>query len=117
MHTAPCRTLLLTAGIVLPLLVGCIERKLIVRSAPPNALVFLDGAARGRTPLEVPFTTYGTREVALRHPRFRTQRLLVELDVPWYQWPGLDLLTEILLPFTIHDDREVFIQMDRPQVW
>jgi len=88
--------------------VGCVERRLFVRSDPEPAQVFLDGEPRGQTPLRIPFTYYGTRELVLRAPGRRARRLAVEILPPWYQITPLDFVSELLLPFTIVDEREVF---------
>jgi hypothetical protein len=86
---------------------GCVERRLFIRSDPPGARVTLDGEPRGETPLAIPFTYYGTREVVLRAPGRRVVRREVALTPPWYQWTPLDLVSELLLPVTIEDVHEV----------
>ena len=102
---------LLFLGIVLCIW-GCVERKLVIRSNPPGAVVVLDNKIVGVTPLTVPFTFYGSRQVEVRWDPF-----LEELDPfpsakevryiypPWYQYVPLDFLAEILWPFTITDER------------
>src|SRR5437762_3092158 len=81
-------------------LAGCVERKLIVRSDPVAAKVFLDGEPRGETPCSIPFTYYGTREVVVRAPERKAARRLVTLRPPWWQITPMDFLTEILVPWT-----------------
>jgi len=41
------------------LLPGCVERKLLIRSDPPGAVVLVNGAHAGTTPTEIVFQNYG----------------------------------------------------------
>ncbi|GIW71517.1 MAG: hypothetical protein KatS3mg102_1059 [Planctomycetota bacterium] len=90
---------------------GCVERVLWVRSEPAGARVFLDGCPVGRTPLELRFSYYGTRELVLRAEGHEPARRLVALEPPWYQWPGLDLVAELLVPWTIRDEHRVEVRL------
>jgi hypothetical protein len=47
---------------------GCVERKILIQSDPPGALVRMDGRPLGKTPVEVDFTWYGTHEVIVDLP-------------------------------------------------
>jgi hypothetical protein len=99
------------AGLVAAL-AGCVERRLIVRSDPTGAKVFLDGKPRGETPATIPFTYYGTREVVLRAPKHHVRRMTVELAAPWWQWTPIDFVTELLIPWTIEDERVVEAKLE-----
>lgn len=96
---------------------GCVERLLVVRSDPPGAAIYVDGTFRGRTepgaPVEVPFETYGTRTLVARRPGCAPVRQRVVLDPPWYQYPVLDLVADVLWPGTIEDRREVEVRLER----
>ncbi len=93
---------------------GCVERFLVIDSNPSGAHVLVDGDDVGVAPVELPFTYYGTRRIdgwlpeqPLGTPTAApavTQ--FVELDAPWYQLFPLDLVSELLDPFT-HVDRHV----------
>jgi hypothetical protein len=50
------------------LLAGCLERTITITSDPTGALVHLNDAEVGRTPVTVPFTFYGNYTVRLEHP-------------------------------------------------
>lgn len=93
-------------------LVGCVERKLLVRSDPPGARIFLDGEPQGVTPASIPFTFYGTREVVLRAPGRKTARVVVPLAPPWYQVMPIDFFAEVLLPVTVVDERLVEAKLE-----
>lgn len=78
------------------LMPGCVERRLMVTSEPSGALVFLNEEEKGRTPLEVPFTWYGTYEVRLEREGYRTLHTQRVAERPWWETPGPDLVAEAL---------------------
>jgi hypothetical protein len=87
------------------LLAGCTDRFLSIRSEPDGAKAYLDGKEIGTTPCEVPFTWYGGRELVLEKTGFRSRTEILDVNAPWWQWPILDFITDVLLPFTITDRR------------
>ena len=110
LKSVPVRALLLLA--VLPL-AGCVDRLISLRSEPSGADVYVDGEKRGQTPLDVPYLWYGTREILLEKRGYREIRERVALNPPWWQYPGLDFVTEVLLPFTITDREEFSFTLER----
>lgn len=74
--------------------VGCVERRLLITSEPAGALVYLNDQEVGRTPLEVPFTWYGTYDVRLERSGYRTLHTQQTADQPWWETPGPDLFAE-----------------------
>jgi hypothetical protein len=95
------------------LLTGCVERLLLIRSEPSGADVMVDGERRGRTPYTLTYDHYGTREVTVAKPGYRTHRKNVELNAPWWQVFPFDLITEVLLPFNFQDSVEVVIPLEK----
>lgn len=93
---------------------GCVYRRMMVRSDPEGARVIVDGQEVGYTPVGVPFTYYGTREITLVKPGYETHTELVKIPAPWYQVFPLDFVSDNLLPFQVTDRQEVFRQL-RPQ--
>jgi hypothetical protein len=110
--------------LVLPFAAGCVERKMSLRSDPPGAVVYVVDERVGVTPCETTFSHYGTRRVVLEYQRedfkranngapparfeagFKRIDTDAPLSPPWYQWPFLDLITEVLVPFSITDRQE-----------
>jgi hypothetical protein len=82
-----------------------VERRLTVRSVPANALVLLDGQEIGFTPCSVPFEYYGERQIRLVKDGFETRTINQTIASPWYQWLGVDFVSEVLLPWRIRDER------------
>ena len=76
--------------------VGCVERRLLITSEPAGALVYLNDQEVGRTPLEVPFTWYGTYDVRLEREGYETLETEQVAEQPWWEKPGPDLIAEAL---------------------
>ena len=85
---------------------GCVERRMTVRSNPSNALVILDGQEIGFTPVSVPFTYYGVREIKLVKDGYETRVIRQRIAAPWYQAPGVDFVAEALVPVRLRDERD-----------
>jgi hypothetical protein len=80
-----------------------VERLLQIRSDPPEAQVMINGENAGTTPLDHPFTFYGTFDVTLRAKGHRSLRVLEPVSMPWYEVFPLDFFAEHLCPLTLHD--------------
>ena len=74
---------------------GCVERTWTIKSEPSGALVYVSGVEKGRTPVTLNFTYYGTYEVILRKEGYQTLKEDIEINAPWYQAPVIDFFTEI----------------------
>lgn len=93
----------LLAAAALP---SCVERKLVIESDPPGAVVTLeDEVQEGRTPLEVPFHWDGVRRVTLAAPGHEVLETTADVEARWYDWFPLDVVAEFLWPMTIRDER------------
>ncbi len=114
----PAALALLAAAAAAP---GCVERRLLLRSEPAGLEVSVNGVPAGTTPVEVPFTWYGTVRVETRPadadgngwPEVHRLVTGADLAVPWYERFPLDFFSENLLPFTVTDRHEVTL---RPRV-
>ncbi len=96
--TAPARTpprlaltLALAAAALLP---SCARRTIEITSDPPGALVHLNDEQVGRTPLEVPFTFYGSYDVRLELPGHEPLWTTGRARAPWWDYPVIDLVGE-----------------------
>lgn len=95
--------------------VGCVQRRFTIRSNPPGALVYVDDYEIGTTPCSTDFTYYGTRKIRLVKDGYETLTVLQPVPAPWYQFPGIDFVSENLVPGEIRDERILDYQM-QPQV-
>src|SRR5262245_20364500 len=99
-------TIALVVAFVLPA-VGCVRRRLNVRTNPPGALVYVDNQQIGTTPCSVDFLYYGTREIRLIKPGFETLTVSQPIPTPWYQYIPLDFVSENLILTKLRDNRTV----------
>jgi hypothetical protein len=94
--------------------VGCVQRRLLIRSDPPGAIVYVDNERVGTTPCAVNYVYYGTRKIRLVKDGFETLEIKQPLPTPWYQIPPLDFASDVLVPHEIRDVRGVTYRL-QPQ--
>lgn len=93
-------------------LAGCgARRSVLIETTPPGALIRLDDEVVGTTPLEYPFVHYGTRRVTLYLPGYRTWSEQIAIEPRWYARFPMDLITEVLLPLNLRDQRKVKVDL------
>src|SRR5690554_5140327 len=90
---------------------GCVRRRLAVRTSPPGAVVSVDNQVIGTSPAASSFTYYGTREIRIEKDGYRTETIRRRINPPWYQYPGLDFITETLVPWEIRDERIIDVEL------
>jgi hypothetical protein len=78
-----------------------------IRSNPPGAYVYVDDYPIGTTPCATDFTYYGTRQFRLVREGYETLTIEKKISAPWYQWYGVDFVTENLVPMEIRDERSL----------
>ncbi|MDG1991244.1 MAG: PEGA domain-containing protein [Pirellulales bacterium] len=91
--------------------IGCVQRRMTVRSNPPGALVYVDDYQIGTTPVSTDFVYYGTRKIRLIKDGYDTLTVQQPFPVPWYEIFPLDFVTENLWPWEIRDERVVDLAM------
>ncbi|QDT00662.1 PEGA domain-containing protein [Adhaeretor mobilis] len=109
------RLLAVFALLCLVLMPGCVRRRLLVRSNPPGATVYVDNQQIGTTPCATNFVYYGTREIRLVKPGYETLTINQPIPAPWYELPPLDFISENLIPREIQDYRTLSYNL-QPQV-
>lgn len=83
---------LLAAAVCLGALGGCVDRRIVITTAPPDAVVYLNDVEVGRTPLEVDFTYFGHYDVRIHREGFEPLVTSREAKAPMHEWPGIDLI-------------------------
>ena len=68
----------------IPLTLGCVQRRMLIRTDPPGALVYVDDYEIGTTPIATNFTYYGTRKIRIVKDGFETLTVEQPIDSPWY---------------------------------
>jgi hypothetical protein len=96
------------------LVTGCVERKMLIRSEPEGARVWINRSeeSQGVTPYDESFTHHGTFAVRLEMEGYKTLVTEAPVETPWYSYPVLDFITEVLLPVTIHDHQEFTFRLE-----
>jgi hypothetical protein len=101
---------------------GCVERALVITSDPPGAVVTVNQQWRGTTPYVVPFKHYGVYDIWIEHPGVEENGRMVKfyplhvgepVKAPKYQYAGADFVSEVLLPTTLHDQRNLHYVLER----
>jgi PEGA domain-containing protein len=94
---------------------GCVERRFIVESNPPGAIVYKDGVYIGATPVEIPFTYYGDHDFELMKEGYETRKYQVRVRPPWFERIPIDFFSENLWPLHIQDNRRIPLEL-QPQL-
>jgi hypothetical protein len=94
---------------------GCVQRRMVIRSNPPGAMVYVDDYEIGTTPIAHDFTYYGTRKIRLVKDGYETLTVMQSIPAPWYQIPPLDFVSENLVPGELRDRRTLLYTL-RPQM-
>jgi len=90
---------------------GCIERRLMIFSEPTGALVYHNNKYLGPTPVDRWIVYYGKQHFRLIKEGYQTLDVVQDYSPPWYEWPGLDLLTENIWPFKVREVRRFLYTM------
>jgi hypothetical protein len=97
------RNTTLVALLLAGLSAGCVTRRYVITSDPPGAMVFRDGQPIGITPVEEEFVYYGFHDFRLVKDGYQTLDEHVNIPAPWYEWPGIDFISENVVIQKIHD--------------
>ena len=96
---------------------GCVQRRMIVRTQPEGAFVTIDRQPVGYSPVSVPFTYYGTRDIQIEKDGFKTVKVQQDVAAPWYGKFPASFVTENFWPREIRDQRVLDFQLEpRTQV-
>ena len=98
------------------LLAGCVERRYVIDSQPRGAAVFRNGVYIGATPVDEPFTYYGNYHYTLVLEGYETLQVDQEIPTPWYEYLGLDFISENLIPYNFRDVRRFLFALQPLQV-
>ncbi len=113
---SPNRNRALFAGIVLLLgTCGCVERRFVVQSNVPGALVSVNNQPAGPSPADVRWEYTGTYEFRAVAQGYEPLVQRVRIRPKWYEYPGLDFFFEAIWPFHIEDVRRVSLELQPAQ--
>ena len=103
--------MVLSAG----LLAGCVERRYVITSDPPGAIVYKSGQPLGATPVDDHFIYYGKYDFMLVKEGYETLRVEQDIPTPWYEVFPLDFISENIVPWPITDVRRFHYQLQPRQ--
>jgi hypothetical protein len=109
------------AAVALSGATGCVERRMVIITDPfpdaSNAIVYDEkDQPIGGTPVDKPFTYYGKYRFRIVKDGFDTLDVEQRVRSPWYELPGLDFVSENLIPWTIRDVRVYTYVMQPPPI-
>ena len=90
---------------------GCVDRRFVIESNVPNAQVYIDNKSIGAAPAHAPFEYYGYYTIKLVQPGYETLEKRVHVVAPWYAYPPIDFLAEVVWPFHIRDTRRYYFEL------
>ncbi|MEW6026503.1 MAG: PEGA domain-containing protein [Planctomycetota bacterium] len=91
---------------------GCAEHRILITSEPAGAKVTLDGQDKGITPLSVPFTFYGKREVLLEKDGYQTYKSIIPVNPPILQVFPIDIMM-FLIPYPFVDNHSFYFILEK----
>jgi hypothetical protein len=100
----------IAAFLAIVALAGCVERRFVIESDPPGALVLMNGQPIGATPVDGHFLYYGKYQFTLIKDGYETLQVDECFQTPWYEFFPIDFVSENIYPGKIEDVR-------RPQVY
>ncbi len=109
-----CQRIVLTLALGILLLAGgsgCVERRFVVQTNVPGALVTVNNQPAGPSPADVRWDYtgyYEFRAVAQNHEPLIER---VRIRPKWYEYPGLDFFFEAIWPFHIEDVRRINLEL------
>ncbi|HTK77432.1 MAG TPA: PEGA domain-containing protein [Gemmataceae bacterium] len=86
---------------------GCVERRYVIESDPPGALVLVNNQPIGTTPVDGYFQWYGTYDFTLIKDGYETKTFKERLVAPWFEYPPIDFVSENVYPGKIEDVRRL----------
>lgn len=95
MRSSPAITSML-ATVGFAFLTGCVERRVWVDTDPPGALVWINDAQIGRSPVDVGITHDGVYDLRIEREGYEPIVTGATVDGPLWDQPPLDFFAEIL---------------------
>jgi hypothetical protein len=93
------------------LLTGCVERRFVVTSDPPGAILLENNRQISATPADDHFVYYGNYHFTLIKDGFATLQVDQKIPAPWYEYPLIDFVSENIVPWKIIDVRRFHYQL------
>ena len=99
-------------AVTTPILFGCVERRYVVTTDPPGAIVLRNNQQIGATPADDHFVYYGDYKFTLIKDGYTTLQVDQKIPTPWYEYFPLDFISENLVPWQIEDVRRFHYHLE-----
>ena len=87
------------------LLGGCVERKYVITTEPPGAVVYENGRPLAPSPADGTFLYPGDYDFTVVLDGYQTLKVRQPIPPKWYERFPIDFFSENLWPWTIVDER------------
>ena len=94
---------------------GCVDRRFVVRTNVPGAQVYRDGTPLGPAPVDAHYDYAGYYEFRAVAAGYEPLVERVRFKPKWYDYPGFDLIAEVLWPARIEDVRTIDLVLEPSQ--
>jgi PEGA domain len=94
-------------ALTVALTAGCVDRRFVIESDPPGAIVYVNDRFIGPTPADLSFLYYGKYRFVYVRDGFETLTVDEQIRTPWWSYFPLEFFVENLLPCTIRDVRHI----------
>jgi hypothetical protein len=97
---------------------GCagVDRRYVITSDPPGAVVLRNNQPIGVTPVDDHFVYYGTYHFTLIKDGYQTLQVDQKIAAPWFEYFPIDFFAETLWPFPIEDARRFHYKLELMQI-
>ncbi|MFN4258276.1 MAG: PEGA domain-containing protein [Gemmataceae bacterium] len=102
---------LMNVAVCAGLAAGCVDRRFVVTTDPPSALVLVNNQPLTPSPTDGSFVYYGNYDFTIIKEGYETLKVKQEVPAPWYEYPPLDFISECLIPWRIKDVRHFHYQL------
>ncbi|HYV34376.1 MAG TPA: PEGA domain-containing protein [Gemmataceae bacterium] len=82
---------------------GCVDRRFVIESDPPGAVVYMNDKRIGVTPMDQQFIYSGKYRFEFVRDGYETVVVDEQVRSPWYEWFPIEFVAENLWPWTIHE--------------
>lgn len=82
---------------------GCVERRYVITSDPPGAVVLENGRPLGATPVDGSFVYPGNYHFTLIRDGMETLQVDQPIPARWFDYFPLDFIAENMIPWRIKD--------------
>jgi hypothetical protein len=86
---------------------GCVDRRFVIESDPPGAMVYVNNRPVGATPVDQSFTYYGKYRFVFVRDGYETLTVDECIRTPWWSYFPLEFVVESLLPYNLRDVRYI----------